>query len=154
MTEGILAKGFSTLGAEFIEQPLANAHDSDLSRSSYAIPIIADESCVLEEDVERLSRNFDGINVKLVKCGGLTPALRMIRRAGVLGMRTMVGCMLEARVLIAAGCVAAQHADYATSTGPGSLPTIRAPADGSSVESFIVREQLVLERNRDARLTI
>ena len=112
-----LAMGFSRLGVEFIEQPLRGAEDRDLIRGSYPIPIIADESCVLEDDVDRLSRNFDGINVKLVKCGGLTPALRMVQRASELGMRTMVGCMLESSILIAAGCVAAQHADYADLDG-------------------------------------
>lgn len=112
-----LAAGFSSLGAEFIEQPFAGAHDGALIRGSYPIPIIADESCVLEEDVDRLSLNFDGINVKLVKCGGLTPALRMVERASKLGLRTMVGCMLETSILIAAGCVAAQHADYADLDG-------------------------------------
>jgi L-alanine-DL-glutamate epimerase-like enolase superfamily enzyme len=112
-----LAMGFSSLGAKFIEQPLPDTHDRDLIRGSYPIPIIADESCVLEEDVYRLSFSFDGINVKLVKCGGLTPALRMVQRASKLGMRTMVGCMLETSILIAAGCVAAQHADYADLDG-------------------------------------
>jgi L-alanine-DL-glutamate epimerase-like enolase superfamily enzyme len=112
-----LAMGFASLGAEFIEQPLPDAHDRELIRGSYPIPIIADESCVLEEDVDRLSLNFDGINVKLVKCGGLTPALRMVQRASELGLRTMVGCMLETSILIAAGCVAAQHADYADLDG-------------------------------------
>ena len=112
-----LAMGFSSLGAEFIEQPFPEAHDRDLIRGSYPLPIIADESCVAEEDVDRLSRNFDGINVKLVKCGGLTPALRMVQRASDLGMRTMVGCMLETSILIAAGCVAAQHTDYADLDG-------------------------------------
>jgi L-alanine-DL-glutamate epimerase-like enolase superfamily enzyme len=112
-----LAMQFSRLGAEFIEQPFPDVHDRELTRGSYPIPIIADESCVLEEHIERLSRHFDGINVKLVKCGGLTPALRMIQRANELGMRTMVGCMLETSILIAAGCVAAQHADYADLDG-------------------------------------
>jgi L-alanine-DL-glutamate epimerase-like enolase superfamily enzyme len=112
-----LAMGFSSLGADFIEQPFPAAHDHELIRGSYPIPIIADESCVLEEDVDRLCRCFDGINVKLVKCGGLTPALRMIQRASTLGMRTMVGCMLETSILIAAGCVAAQHANYADLDG-------------------------------------
>jgi L-alanine-DL-glutamate epimerase-like enolase superfamily enzyme len=112
-----LSVGFSSLGAEFIEQPLPDTRDRDVIRGSYPIPIIADESCTLEEDVDRLSLNFDGINVKLVKCGGLTPALRMVQRASKLGMRTMVGCMLETSILIAAGCVAAQHADYADLDG-------------------------------------
>lgn len=116
-TLSALSMGFSSLGAEFIEQPLPDTHDREVIRGSYPIPIIADESCVLEEDVDRLSLNFDGINVKLVKCGGLTPALRMVQRASKLGMRTMVGCMLETSILIAAGCVAAQHADYADLDG-------------------------------------
>jgi L-alanine-DL-glutamate epimerase-like enolase superfamily enzyme len=112
-----LATGFAGLGVEFIEQPFAHAHDGALIRGSYPLPIVADESCVLEEDVERLSRNFDGVNVKLVKCGGITPALRMVKQASELGMRTMVGCMLETSILIAAGCVVAQHTDYADLDG-------------------------------------
>jgi L-Ala-D/L-Glu epimerase len=112
-----LCMAFSSLGAEFIEQPFSDSHDGDLIRGSYPIPIIADESCVFQEDVFRLSHYFDGVNVKLVKCGGLTPALRMVRTAGKLGMRSMVGCMLETSILIAAACVAAQHADYADLDG-------------------------------------
>jgi L-alanine-DL-glutamate epimerase-like enolase superfamily enzyme len=84
---------------------------------SYALPIIADESCVTEDDFLRVAMYFDGINVKLVKCGGLTPALRILRRAKGHGLRTMVGCMLETSVLIAAGCVAAQIAEYADLDG-------------------------------------
>jgi L-alanine-DL-glutamate epimerase-like enolase superfamily enzyme len=112
-----LSMAFSSLGAEFIEQPFADSHDSELIRGSYPIPVLADESCVLEEDVYRLSQYFDGVNVKLVKCGGLTPALRMVSAARKMSMRTMVGCMLETSILIAAGCVAAQHADYADLDG-------------------------------------
>ncbi len=116
-TLSALSMRFSSLGVEFIEQPLPPTHDRELLRGSQPIPIIADESCTLEEDVDRLFLSFDGINVKLVKCGGLTPALRMVRRASELGMRTMVGCMLETSILVAAGCVAAQHADYADLDG-------------------------------------
>ena len=112
-----LSAAFASLGAEFVEQPFPSSHDRELLRGSYPLPIIADESCVLEEDIQRLARHFDGINVKLVKCGGLTPALRMVRRARELGMRAMVGCMLETSILIAGGCVAAQHADYADLDG-------------------------------------
>lgn len=104
-------------GAIFIEQPYPSTHDHLLQRGAYALPILADESCIEEGDVARLSSHFDGINVKLVKCGGLTPALRMLRQAREFGMRTMVGCMLESSVLIAAGCVAAQLADYADLDG-------------------------------------
>jgi L-alanine-DL-glutamate epimerase-like enolase superfamily enzyme len=112
-----LSAACAAAGATFIEQPLPPAQDAGLVRGSCALPVFADESCVHEEDVERLAKHFDGINVKLVKCGGLTPALRMLRRARELGLRTMVGCMLETSVLIAAGCVAAQIADYADLDG-------------------------------------
>lgn len=107
----------SAAGATFIEQPFAPEHDDDVVRASYALPVFADESCVDSWDVDRLAKYFDGINVKLVKCGGLTPALWMLRRARALGLRAMVGCMLETSVLIAAGCVAAQLADYADLDG-------------------------------------
>jgi L-alanine-DL-glutamate epimerase-like enolase superfamily enzyme len=82
-----------------------------------ALPIMADESCARPEDVERLPGRFSGFNIKLVKCGGLTPALAMLRRGRELGLKVMIGCMLESSLLIAAGCVAAQEADYADLDG-------------------------------------
>ncbi len=107
----------AAMGVSFIEQPLSPTRDGELVRASYALPIVADESCVTEEDFYRVAMYFDGINVKLVKCGGLTPTLRMLRKAKAHGLRTMVGCMLETSVLIAAGCVAAQIAEYADLDG-------------------------------------
>jgi L-alanine-DL-glutamate epimerase-like enolase superfamily enzyme len=107
------------LGIEFIEQPLLPADDARMEsilRAS-ALPIFADESCALPEDVERLPGRFSGFNIKLVKCGGLTPALAMVRRGRELGLKTMIGCMLESSLLIAAGCVAAQDSDYADLDG-------------------------------------
>src|SRR6185369_13481179 len=67
-----------------------------------ALPIIADESCIVETDVERCHGVFRGINIKLVKCGGLTPARRMIAEARRLGLAVMVGCMTESTVGISA----------------------------------------------------
>lgn len=112
-----LCAACASAGVTFIEQPLPKERDAEIVRGSHALPVFADESCVEEADVDRLAEHFDGINVKLVKCGGLTPALRMLRRAREQGMQTMVGCMLETSVLIAAGCVAAQLADYADLDG-------------------------------------
>jgi len=107
------------IGVEFIEQPLPPARDGEMAGlcAKAAVPVMADESCVTVEDVERMAGNFAGFNIKLVKCGGLTPALRMARRGRELGLKTMVGCMLESSVLIAAGAVAAQVADYADLDG-------------------------------------
>jgi L-alanine-DL-glutamate epimerase-like enolase superfamily enzyme len=92
------------LGVEFIEQPLP-ASDVVGMREVYrhsALPVIADESCIVEKDVADCGGLFHGINIKLTKCGGLTPALRMIAHAKELGLKVMVGCMTESSVGIAA----------------------------------------------------
>ena len=92
------------LGVEFIEQPLA-ADDWDGMKSVYessVLPVLADESCRTESDVERCHGYFHGINIKLMKCGGLTPARRMIDKAKSLGLQLMVGCMCESSVGISA----------------------------------------------------
>ncbi|HMQ08567.1 MAG TPA: dipeptide epimerase [Saprospiraceae bacterium] len=92
------------LGVEFIEQPVG-AYDYEEAERAYLgslLPIIADESCQVEGDVARCKDRFHGINIKLVKCGGLTPALRMIRQARLFGMSVMVGCMTESSVGISA----------------------------------------------------
>lgn len=92
------------LGVEFIEQPLKadnwNGHKEVYENS--ALPIIADESCQVETDVVKCNKHFHGINVKLVKCGGVTPAKRMLEHALGMGMKTMVGCMTESTVGISA----------------------------------------------------
>jgi L-alanine-DL-glutamate epimerase-like enolase superfamily enzyme len=92
------------LGVEFIEQPLPADRWEDLKRvgRESALPIIADESCIIESDVDRCAGVFQGINIKLVKCGGLTPARRMIAEARRLGLAVMVGCMTESTVGISA----------------------------------------------------
>lgn len=92
------------LGVEFIEQPLPADRWDDM-RELYEkspLPLIADESCIVEADVARCAGHFHGVNVKLVKCGGITPGRRMLEEARQLGMRTMVGCMTESTVGISA----------------------------------------------------
>ncbi|MCH4552246.1 dipeptide epimerase [Aestuariibaculum lutulentum] len=98
------AKALKQLGVEFIEQPLP-AKDWDAHKEVYSksvLPIIADESCQVEADVLKCHNHFHGVNVKLVKCGGLTSAKRMLLEARSLGMKTMVGCMTESSVGISA----------------------------------------------------
>lgn len=92
------------LGVEFIEQPLPAANWDDAKRlyAESALPIVADESCISEADVDRCLGHFHGVNVKLVKAGGLTPSKRMVIRARELGMKAMVGCMTESTVGISA----------------------------------------------------
>ncbi len=92
------------LGVEFIEQPLPADDWAGMKRvyDACALPVIADESCITESDVARCAGYFHGINVKLTKCGGLTPARRMLAEARSLGLKTMVGCMTESSVGISA----------------------------------------------------
>ena len=107
------------LGVEFIEQPLGK-DNLDGMREVFAhskLPIIADESCISESDVEKCQGHFHGINIKLVKAGGITPALRMIQEAKALGMKTMVGCMTESSVGISAIAHIAPLLDYVDMDG-------------------------------------
>lgn len=98
------AKALKELNVEFLEQPL-NANDWEGMKKLYqesVLPIIADESCIEETDVEKCAGYFHGINIKLTKCGGLTPGKRMILNAKSLGLKVMVGCMTESTVGISA----------------------------------------------------
>lgn len=92
------------LGVEFIEQPLKRDQWEEMRRVKplSALPLMADESCQMESDVEKCQGAYHGINIKLVKCGGLTPARRMIAHARKLGLRVMCGCMTESTVGISA----------------------------------------------------
>jgi L-alanine-DL-glutamate epimerase-like enolase superfamily enzyme len=94
----------SELNVEFIEQPLPADQWEAMKRvrAESALPVIADESCVVESDVARCAGFFHGVNIKLVKCGGLTPARRMIAAARRFDMKVMVGCMTESTVGISA----------------------------------------------------
>jgi L-Ala-D/L-Glu epimerase len=92
------------MNVEFIEQPLP-PEDVAGARKAFELselPLIADENCITEEDVDRCAGSFHGINIKLVKCGGLAAARRMIDRARELGMQVMAGCMTESTVGISA----------------------------------------------------
>jgi L-alanine-DL-glutamate epimerase-like enolase superfamily enzyme len=107
------------LGVEFLEQPL-KADDWEGHKEVFkhsVLPIIADESCITEEDVARCHHYFHGVNIKLVKCGGLTPARRMIAEAKKRGMKAMVGCMTESSVGISAIAHLLPQLDYVDMDG-------------------------------------
>ncbi|MBL7764553.1 MAG: dipeptide epimerase [Chitinophagaceae bacterium] len=88
------------LNIDLIEQPLAKENFEDMKtlQGLTSIPFIADESCVSEQDVARCDGYFDGINIKLTKCSGLTPALRMIKDARNRNMKVMMGNMCESEI--------------------------------------------------------
>lgn len=111
------------MGVEFIEQPLPADARQDYKRlfEECQLPIIADESCIREEDVARCHGYFHGVNIKLVKCGGLTPARRMIQQARELGLKVMVGCMTESTVGISAIAQLLPLLDYVDMDGAALL---------------------------------
>lgn len=114
--EGALAllPDLERLGVELIEQPFP-ARRLDLLRQLQdrsSLPIVADESCVLPEDLDGLVGVVAGVNVKLAKCGGIGPARAMLERARELGFRTFLGCMEETSVGIAGSAVVASLADW------------------------------------------
>lgn len=108
------------LGVEFIEQPLPSDDISGMKKvyQNSQLPIIADESCIIEDDVTKCSGLFHGINIKLVKCGGLTPARRMISKARDLNLKVMVGCMNESTVGTSAIAQLLPLLDYVDMDGP------------------------------------
>lgn len=117
------SKPLKELGVEFIEQPLPkdNLLDMIKVKQESALPIIADEAVLVEEDVEKVKDYFHGINIKVEKCGGLTPARRMIQKAKTYGLKVMVGCMLEGTTAISALAHLLPELDYADMDGPALL---------------------------------
>lgn len=101
-------------GVEFIEQPIAPGNLSELRRvrDMSPIPIIADEDCQGPDDVELLVDHVDGINIKLIKCGGLLDAMTMVLRAKSYGLKVMLGCKTESVLGITAIAHLAGFADY------------------------------------------
>ena len=113
------SREFNKLGVEFIEQPLPAGHSDQIQcYQKSKLPIMADESCRIEADVEKCLNKFHGINIKLLKCGGLSPALQMIKKARKQGLKIMVGCMTESTVGIAAAAQLLSYVDYVDLDGP------------------------------------
>jgi len=92
------------------------------------LPVIADESCIVPDDVKRCAGLFHGVNIKLTKCGGMTPARRMIENARSHGMKVMVGCMTESSVGISAIAQLAPLLDYVDMDG--AMLITNDPAQG------------------------
>jgi len=116
----INAPQLKDLGVEFLEQPLKADDWEGMEKVMHhsVLPVIADESCIVENDVEKCGLHYSGINIKLTKCGGLTPALRMIQKGKEMGIKIMVGCMTESTVGISAIAQLLPQLDYVDMDGP------------------------------------
>ncbi len=102
------------LGVEFVEQPLPAAQLDAIRelRQRSPLPFIADESVHDAADIPKLAGAFDGINLKLAKCGGIAPALEIIAVARAHGMKILLGCMIESSLGIAAALSVASLVDW------------------------------------------
>lgn len=101
-------------GVEYVEQPLVEGAEDQLPELFKArpLPIFLDESCRFSNDIPALAHCVDGVNLKLMKCGGVTEALRIVATARAYGLKTMIGCMGESSVAIAAGASLSALFDY------------------------------------------
>jgi len=118
------------LGVELVEQPLKadNIDGLKLVRQNTFLPIILDEPICTSQDIAQFVGLCDGINVKLMKCGGLTEALKMINLAKSLKLKIMLGCMIESSLGITAMAHLASLADYLDLDG--NLLISNDPFDG------------------------
>lgn len=124
---------------ELIEQPVPTGQLNvvrELSGQS-PIPIVADEDAVQPSDVERLADAYDGINVKLSKCGGIREGMRMIQLARQRGMKVMLGCMVETSLGISAIAQLGSLADFADLDG--HLLLADDPFEGLVLRDGVVR---------------
>ena len=121
-TEEALIKipALAKLGVELVEQPLAKDNWEGMAqlKKQSILPLFADESCVFEKDVATCANFFYGINIKLTKCSGPTPALRMIKEAKSLGLKVMMGSMNESVIGSAAIAQFLPQLDYVDMDGP------------------------------------
>lgn len=125
-------------GCDYVEQPLAEGQEAELPRlfEGRPIPIYCDESARHARDIPKLIGKADGINLKLMKCGGLTEALRLLATARSCGLGTMIGCMGESSVAISAGATLGQLLDHIDLDSQLNLDP--DPAEGAAMIDGVV----------------
>ena len=124
-----------SMGVELVEQPLPADQLEEMRelRRMSPLPLFADESVHRAADIPRLAGAFDGINIKLMKCGGLAEARRMIAVARAHGMQVMLGCMVESSLAITAAAHLSPLVDHADLDG--NLLITNDPFVGVNVEA-------------------
>ncbi|NJR69304.1 MAG: dipeptide epimerase [Synechococcales cyanobacterium CRU_2_2] len=110
----VMAEWLAGQGVAYIEQPLAKGQEDDLLKlkAKSPLPIFIDESCWGTEDILRYRDRIDGINIKLMKSGGLTEAMRMVQTARACGLQVMLGCYSDSCLLNTAAAHLSPLADY------------------------------------------
>ena len=129
-----MCQWLSEKGVEFVDQPFksTNLKDTAELRKKSPLPLIADENSLQSGDIPGIEGIFDGINIKLMKCGSLFEALRMIKMARDRDMKIMLGCMIESSIGITAAAHLSPLVDYADLDG--NLLINNDPYEGVAVE--------------------
>lgn len=115
-------------GVVLVEQPLPAGQDAKLASIPHPVPICADESLHVTDDLASLRTRYDAVNIKLDKAGGLTEALHLLKEARSMGFQIMVGCMVGSSLAMAPAVLLAQDADFVDLDGPLLLTRDRTPA--------------------------
>ena len=128
------------MGVEYVEQPMPAAllQDYGWLKERSKLPLYADESLMKASDIPRIAPCFDGLNIKLMKCGGIQEAVRMVAMARALGLKLMIGCMVETSLAISAAAAITPLFDHADLDG--NLLSATDPFKGVKT----VKDQLVL----------
>ena len=134
-------------GIALLEQPLARGREADLDGFESPVPIAADESALTLEDMDALVGRFDTVNIKLDKCGGLTEAIAIARRARLLGLDVMFGNMVGSSLAMAPAYLLGQLCDVVDLDGPTFLATDRRPGIRYEHGNIICPEDVWGHRN-------
>ena len=124
---------------QYVEQPLptsTTAKDWAWLRQRSPLPILGDESYHLADDITVAAECFHGVNVKLVKTGGITGGLAALTAARKAGLKTMIGCMIETSILISAAAQLAELCDYLDLDG--NILITNDPYQGVAVDSGLL----------------
>ena len=99
---------------DYVEQPIVEGNEEDLKTlyKSRSLPIFVDESCRYSHDIIKYYEYVDGVNLKLMKCGGITEGLRILSTAKSFGLESMIGCMSESSISISAGASISGQIDH------------------------------------------
>ena len=130
------------LGVQLIEQPFAKGEceKAKILKENLDVPIIADEDVQGFSDIEKLAEFYDGINIKLMKCGGLYEAFKMIKQARTHGMKILLGCMTESSIGISAASQLAGYVDWCDLDG--NLLIKNDTCEGiKCVDGYLIPEQ-------------
>ncbi len=121
-------------GCLLVEQPLDKDAWNDMQQLNQhsVLPLYADEACQRLADLDKVAQCFDGVNIKLMKCGGITEAYQMILKARQLGLKVLIGCMSESSVGCTAAAALTPLADYADLDGPYLIAN--DPFEGMKIE--------------------